>query len=170
MRIGRFIIGGFISKYGIQIELGLWFKPNYWLCLLLKSIFGYAFFGLYGVEGGPVAYGLEKHGKTWHFTWSKRDKEKYLRSLKNRGEKMRTKFLWILLEKYLLFNYYLIHWLGRHHLLTLLDNDIQWVYNWIFGRRQLRLVHQDEEPRSLADSGCPSGVQIPLLRQYAIGK
>jgi len=76
MRLGRIIIGGFISKYGFQLELGVWIKSHYWLCLLLKALFGYAFFGLSGVEGGAVSYGIERSGPRWKFKWSKRDKEK----------------------------------------------------------------------------------------------
>lgn len=79
MRLGRIIVNGFISRHGIQIELGVWVKSYYWLCLLVKALFGYAFFGLAGVEGGAVAYGLERHGTWWEFTWSRYDKEREAR-------------------------------------------------------------------------------------------
>lgn len=83
MRVGRIIVGGFLSRHGVQIELGLWIKSHYWLCLLIKALFGYAFFGFSGVEGGAVAYGIERSGYSWKFKWSKRDKEKeeYLKKL-----------------------------------------------------------------------------------------
>ena len=83
MRMGRLIVGGFISRYGIQIELGVWIKPYYWLAILIKAVFGSAFFGLSGVEGGAVSYGLKRSGNSWRFTWSKYNKEKeaYIRKL-----------------------------------------------------------------------------------------
>ena len=79
MRIGRLIVDGFISRYGIQIELGVWIKSHYWLTILIKAVFGSAFFGLSGVEGGAVSYGLQRSGYTWRFVWSKYDKKREAR-------------------------------------------------------------------------------------------
>ena len=65
MRIGRLIVGDFITRYGWQLKIGVWIRPFFWITVLAKATFGYAYFGISGFIYGHVHYGIERHGRRW---------------------------------------------------------------------------------------------------------
>jgi len=69
MRVWNFIVGGFLSRYGFQLEIGFWIKPYKRLAFLTKNILGYAFFGLTGnwFNVGQISLGWEWNGNQGHW-------------------------------------------------------------------------------------------------------